>query len=122
MGAEAARDILLVSSRLLRGDEIKNTDFRSIVNSALPAMCTSVCQALADATDVFLCAAEAFPAEVTSALDSALVFAKCPESCSDKFKQALASKAQWPQGPEWIEHVHQIVLEWQREVSRVLVV
>lgn len=136
--AEAARDILLVSSRLLRGDEIKNTDFRSIVNSALPAMCTSVCQALAtqkyltdldadhealaDATDVFLCAAEAFPAEVTSALDSALVYAKCPESCSDKFKQALASKAQWPQGPEWIEHVHQIVLEWQREISRVLVV
>jgi len=100
--------------------------------ASLSEICCAVCKALAQqqhlieeledlvpAAEALYVAADVFPTELPPALSAALQRIQIPEWSRSRLLRHVAGRGQWTRRSEWLEHLAQIVQEWQNEMRHV---
>eukprot|EP00927_Polykrikos_kofoidii_P054607 TRINITY_DN49008_c0_g1_i1.p1 TRINITY_DN49008_c0_g1~~TRINITY_DN49008_c0_g1_i1.p1 ORF type:complete len:1066 (+),score=166.65 TRINITY_DN49008_c0_g1_i1:64-3198(+) len=105
---------------------------RSVLTAALTELCAAICcalasqdhfaelEAIAPAAQVLYHAADMFPEEISAALSTGLQRVKVPDWSRLRLLRHIASRSEWTRTSEWLEYLHQIVQEWQRELRHVM--
>jgi hypothetical protein len=76
-------------------------------------------EALTPAAEVLFAYADAFQAEFPAALACGLESLRVTPWSRQRLASHVAGRLAWKRSAEWLEHLQQIVQEWQRELRHV---
>jgi hypothetical protein len=120
-----------VSRLAVCGEGAYSAMHRAVLAAALPEVLSALCTALASkeyladinnlvpAAEVLYALALAFPAELPPAIGTGLQRVQVPAWSRERLQRHVAGRAEWHRTGEWLEHLQQIVQEWQRELRHV---
>ncbi|CAE8728731.1 unnamed protein product [Polarella glacialis] len=123
----ATKHMMRFAARLMSAEEAQPAAHGEMLSVTLAPLCAAVCRALAaqdflaepeavaEAGELLLVAAVAFPIELPAALTAGLGQVDLPDHSKELLQQHMACRAEWSQKGHWLEQLQQIALEWQSE-------
>lgn len=119
--------MLRFTKHLMSNEEAEPEAHRAVLQVALPTVCAALCRALAtqdffteaealsEAGELFLSAAEVLPEQLPPALSAGLAQLDLPDHSKVLLEQHVQARAEWSKKSHWLEQLQQIVVEWHSE-------